>query len=70
MAIALVLSLFSAIAGSVYAVTVDGDMLFYKYAGAADGSPNWPIQAKKIGMGGISSRCLLETKKRPRPTFT
>jgi hypothetical protein len=26
-------------------------MLFYKYAGAADGSPNWPIQAKKIGNG-------------------
>jgi len=26
-------------------------MLFYKYDGAADGSPNWSIQAKKIGNG-------------------
>jgi hypothetical protein len=34
-------------------------MLFYKYAGAADGSRNWSIQAKKIGNGWNFSRCLL-----------
>jgi hypothetical protein len=37
--------------GAVYAIKDDGDMLFYKYTGAADGSPTWPIQAKKIGNG-------------------
>jgi len=36
---------------SIYAITDNGDMLFYKYDGAADGSPNWSIQAKKIGNG-------------------
>ena len=35
----------------IYAIKTSGDMLFYKYAGAADGSSNWAIQAKKIGNG-------------------
>jgi hypothetical protein len=35
----------------VYAIADSGDMLFYKHAGAADGSATWPIQAKKIGSG-------------------
>ena len=26
-------------------------MLFYKYTGAATGSADWPVQAKKIGNG-------------------
>jgi hypothetical protein len=26
-------------------------MLFYKYVGAADGSPKWAIQAAKVGTG-------------------
>jgi len=26
-------------------------MLFYKFAGMADGSANWSIQAKQIGTG-------------------
>lgn len=38
---------FSAIATPVYAITESGDMLFYKHAGVADGSPNWSVQAKK-----------------------
>jgi hypothetical protein len=42
---------FSAMATPVYAITEGGDMLFYKHIGTADGSPNWPIQAKKIGNG-------------------
>ena len=35
----------------VYAIKPDGDMLFYKHIGANDGSPNWPIQAVKVGNG-------------------
>ena len=35
----------------IYAIKPDGDMLFYKHAGFKDGSPNWPIQALKIGNG-------------------
>ena len=35
----------------VYAIKPDGDMLFYKHTGFNDGSPNWPITAKKIGNG-------------------
>ena len=38
-------------ATSIYAIRQNGDMLFYKHAGANDGSPNWPIQAKQIGNG-------------------
>ncbi len=41
----------SALATSVYAIKDDGDMLFYKHTGTADGSPTWPIQGKKIGNG-------------------
>jgi len=41
----------SAVATPVYAITEDGEMLFYKHTGTADGSPNWPIQAQKIGDG-------------------
>jgi hypothetical protein len=26
-------------------------MLFYRHTGTADGSPSWPVQAKKIGNG-------------------
>ena len=44
----------------VYGIKDNGDMLFYKYAGAATGSPTWAIQGKKIGTGGILSRSLLE----------
>ena len=49
----LILSLWSlrAMSTPVYAITESGDMLFYKHTGTADGSPNWPIQAKKIGNG-------------------
>jgi hypothetical protein len=43
---------FSALAQTpIYAIKQNGDMLFYKYAGTADGSFNWPVQAKKIGNG-------------------
>jgi hypothetical protein len=35
----------------VYAIKPDGDMLFYKHTGTADGSDTWPIQAQKIGNG-------------------
>jgi len=42
---------FAGSGGAIYAIKENGDMLFYKYAGAADGSPNWAIQAKKIGNG-------------------
>lgn len=37
--------------GAIYAIQDNGDMLFYKHAGFNDGSPNWPISAKKIGNG-------------------
>jgi len=48
-----VLSLWScpAFATAVYAIQPNGDMLFYKHAGYRDGSPDWPIQAQKIGNG-------------------
>ena len=42
---------FSALATPVYAITENGDMLFYKHTGADGGSADWPIQAKKIGNG-------------------
>lgn len=42
---------FSASATPIYAITESGDMLFYNHTGTADGSPTWPIQAKKIGNG-------------------
>ena len=35
----------------IYAIHQNGDMLFYKHAGADDGSANWPIQAQQIGNG-------------------
>jgi hypothetical protein len=35
----------------IYAIRQNGDMLFYKHAGADDGSANWPIQAQQIGNG-------------------
>jgi hypothetical protein len=38
-------------AAPVYAITEDGDMLFYKHTDVAGGTANWPIQAKKIGNG-------------------
>jgi hypothetical protein len=41
----------SALATSVYTIKDNGDMLFYRHTGTADGSPTWPIQAKKIGNG-------------------
>jgi hypothetical protein len=49
-AVVVVLALWSssALAIAIYAITESGDMLFYKHTGTADGSPNWPIQAKKI----------------------
>jgi hypothetical protein len=50
-AVLLVLWSLIASATSVYAIPETGDMLFYKHTGAADGSPTWPIQAKKIGEG-------------------
>ena len=42
---------FAGSGGAIYAIKGNGDMLFYKYAGTADGSPNWAIQGKKIGNG-------------------
>jgi hypothetical protein len=47
---------FSALATPTYAITESGDMLFYKHTGTADGSPNWPIQAKKAGAVGCAGR--------------
>jgi hypothetical protein len=37
--------------GAIYAIRQNGEMLFYKHAGANDGSAEWPIQAKQIGHG-------------------
>src|SRR3954452_12631341 len=39
------------LATPIYAIEPNDDMLFYRHDGAADGSPNWPIQAAKIGNG-------------------
>ena len=39
------------LATPIYAIRQNGDMLFYKHAGYQDGSPDWPIQARKIGTG-------------------
>ena len=52
-AVVVVLTLWSssALATAIYAITESGDMLFYKHTGTTDGSPNWPVQAKKIGNG-------------------
>jgi len=38
-------------ATEIYAIKDNGDMLFYKHTGTATGSPDWSIQAKKIGNG-------------------
>ena len=35
----------------VYAIKPNGDMLYYKHVGEADGSDDWNIQAEKIGSG-------------------
>src|SRR5436309_13310541 len=39
------------LATPIYAIEPNGDMLFYRHDGAVDGSPDWPIQAAKIGNG-------------------
>ena len=48
---ALTLWSFSVSAGPIYAIQPNGDMLFYKHTGTADGSATWSVQAKKIGNG-------------------
>ena len=35
----------------MYAIRENGDMLFYRHRGYRDGTPDWPIQAEKIGNG-------------------
>ena len=38
-------------ASSIYAIRPDGQMLFYRYAGMADGSNRWSVEQKVIGTG-------------------
>jgi hypothetical protein len=44
-------SSFSAMAGSIYGIQPNGDLLAYKHAGTADGSARWAYQQKKVGNG-------------------
>ena len=47
----------SASANSIYAIAENGDMLFYKHTGTADGSATWPIEASP-GNASISKASL------------
>ena len=38
-------------ADAIYAIRPDGQLLFYRYAGMADGSFNWAVEQKVIGSG-------------------
>src|SRR5262245_88595 len=49
--VVLSLSSSSAMAGSIYGIQPNGDLLAYKHAGTADGSASWAYQQKKVGNG-------------------
>ncbi len=38
-------------AGSIYGIQPNGDLLAYKHTGTADGSASWAYQQKKVGNG-------------------
>jgi len=49
-AVALVFSM-QATASSIYAIRPNGEMVYYRYAGVADGSVKWAVEQKVIGSG-------------------
>jgi hypothetical protein len=38
-------------AGSIYGIQPNGDLLAYKHTGTSDGSASWAYQQKQVGNG-------------------